>query len=428
MNFVLDKIGKLATLKGAVQKKGRNINYEDLSIINDACLVVGGGPGKKSKILWAGARSELPSTFKKFKKISAQGRMVLPGFVDSHTHLIFAGDRSNEFEMRLAGRTYQEIARLGGGITNSVKATRDLSAAELYKVALRRVESFLNQGVTTIEVKSGYGLSFESEKKCLEVSAKLKKSRATILSTFLGAHAVAEEFKGRKSQYIREISQNWLPKFHNLCDFVDIFLDEGYFNQEDARALFQSAQKLGIPTKIHADELVLTGGTEIAVEFSSLSADHLLKISDKEVNLLASHEVTATLLPITAFFLKTKYAPARKLLDQGARVALASDFNPGTSPCQDISLVGTLSALEMGMRIEEIVVGLSLNGAYALGLQKTKGALIEGYDSDFFVVDGENPAKLFYEFGSGRPPVKVFSSGEWLDESYATRMNLMEKK
>jgi imidazolonepropionase len=413
MSFVLDKIGTLVTLSGAVEKKGRNISSNDLGIIHDACLVVGGS-GRKSKVLWSGARSELPSKFKKLKKITAGGKMVLPGFVDSHTHLVFAGDRSREFEMRLAGKSYQEIAAQGGGIINSVRATRELSAAELYKLSLQRVQNFLKQGVTTIEIKTGYGLSFESEKKCLEVIKKLKNGPATIFSTFLAAHAVPKEFKNRKEEYIREISEKWLPKLHKLCDYVDIFLDEGYFNQEDTDILFKAAQKFNVPTKIHADELALTGGTQTAVNFKSLSADHLLKITDREIELLAENEVTATLLPTTAFFLKTAYAPARKLLDQGARVALATDFNPGTSPTQDISLVGTLSALEMNMRIEEVIVGLTLNGAYALGLEKSKGALITGFDSDFFLVEGDNPAKLFYEFGSGRTPVKVFSSGKWI--------------
>jgi len=411
MSFVLDKIGTLVTLRGAVLKKGRNIKPEDLGIIHDACLVVGGAR-KKSKILWSGKRDEIPGKYKKFKKINAGGKMVFPGFVDSHTHLVFAGDRSKEFEMRLAGKTYQEIAAQGGGIINSVKATRDLSSAELYKLCLHRVQNYLKQGVTTIEIKTGYGLSFESEKKCLEVIKKLKNTKGvTIVSTFLAAHAIPEEFKNRKEDYIREVSTNWLPKLRKLCDFVDIFLDQGYFDQEDANILFKAAEKLKIPTKIHADELALTGGTQTAINFKSLSADHLLKITEKEINLLSQSEVTATLLPTTAFFLKTAYAPARVLLDRGARVALATDFNPGTSPSQDIGLVGTLAALEMNMRIEEVIVGLTLNGAYALGLEKTKGALIEGYDADFFLIEGENPAKLFYEFGCGREVPGLFSGG-----------------
>jgi imidazolonepropionase len=267
--------------------------------------------------------------------------------------------------------------------------------------------------VTTFEVKTGYGLSFESEKKCLEVIKRLKSAtRATVMATFLGAHAVPEEFKGRRKEYIAEVAEHWLPKLRKLIDFVDIFLDDGYFDVDDAEVLLTAAQKMKIPTKLHADELELTGGTETAVKFGSLSADHLLKIGDAEVAILIQNETTATLLPTTAFFLKTSYAPARKLLDRGARVALATDFNPGTSPTQDISLVGVLSALYMNMRIEEIIVGLTLNGAYALGLQESKGALLPGYDADFILVDGASPAKLFYEFGRGETSIEVYCAGK----------------
>ena len=415
MSFILDKIGTLITLGGAVQKKGRNIDPEDLGVIHDAAMVIG-GVGRKSKVLWIGERSKLPTSLKKLKKISAQGKMVLPGFVDSHTHLVFGGDRSQEFEMRLAGKTYQDIAKAGGGIINSVRATRELSQKELFELSKKRVEAFLAQGVTTLEIKTGYGLSFDAEKKCLEVIDSLKKkTNATINATFLAAHALPIEFKeaGHRA-YVQEIANHWLPKLKKLSDFVDIFLDQGYFDKDDAKILFEAAKKCNIPTKIHADELALSGGTETAIAFESLSADHLLKIGSKEIKLLAESEVTATLLPTTAFFLNEAFAPARSLLDGGVRVALATDFNPGTSPTQDISLVGLLSALQMKMTIEEIIVGLTLNGAYALGLEKTKGALLPNFDADFFLIEAESPAKLFYEFGRGIFRPKVFCGGHFI--------------
>jgi imidazolonepropionase len=409
MSFVLDRIGQLLTLEGAVKKQGRNISKEDLSIVKDACLVV-----QKNKILWSGFRGDLPKKYKKFKRINAHGGIVLPGFVDSHTHLVFAGDRSQEFEMRLAGHTYQQIAASGGGIINSVQATRNVSFEDLYKLSLKRAQVFLRSGVTTFEIKTGYGLNLESETKCLKVIQALKKNLpATILSTFLAAHAVPEEFKGRRKEYIQEICR-WLPKVKDRVDFVDIFLDEGYFDREDADKLLSLAQKLKIPTKLHADELKLTGGSETAVKFKSLSADHLLQIGDAEVKLLSKSETTATLLPTTAFFLNAPYAPARKLLEAGARVALATDFNPGTSPTQDLSLVGLLAALHMKMRTEEILVGLTLNGAYALGLEKEKGALLPGFDADFIILEAESPAKLFYEFGVVARNMKVYSKGRWI--------------
>jgi imidazolonepropionase len=415
VSFVLDKIGALVTLEGAVEKKGRFLKPQDLGIISEAALVIE-GTGLKSKVAWVGQRTELPKKYSKLKKVSARGQMVLPGFVDSHTHLVFAGDRSHEFEMRLAGKSYLEIAQAGGGIINSVKATREMSEKDLFKLSSERVETFLKQGVTTLEIKTGYGLSFESEKKCLKVIDKLKrKTSATIRATFLAAHALPMEFKesGHKA-YIQEVAHDWLPKLKNYIDFVDIFLDKGYFAKEDAAILFQAAQSLKIATRIHADELALTGGSETAVSFGSLSADHLLKIGEKEMDMLAKSEVTATLLPTTAFFLNEPYGPARGLLDRGARVALATDFNPGTSPTQDVSLVGSLAALQMKMSIEEILVALTLNGAYALGLQNQKGALLPGYDADFILIEAKSPARLFYEFGRNWFKPKVFCKGKFI--------------
>ncbi|MBK9295007.1 MAG: imidazolonepropionase [Oligoflexia bacterium] len=401
---LLSNIAKLVTLEGAVQKKGRNITSEDLSIIENAALVY------DKKIIWAGEEVKLPTKYKKLKKTNAQKKMVIPGFIDSHTHLVFAGNRSRDLEQSLSGKTYQEIAAAGGGITHTTQATREISQSDLLKLSDARLKNALKQGITTLEIKTGYGLSFEAEKKCLDVIHQLqKKSPQTIKATYLAAHALPPEYKNRKSEYVTLLTHEWLPKLKSKIDFVDMFIDEGYFDLKDADTLFNSTQ---LPIKIHADELALSGGTRKAVEYKALSADHLLKITDSEINLLAQSEVTATLLPTTAFYLKTNYASARKLLDAGARVALATDYNPGTSPTQDISLVGILSALYMNMRSEEILVGLTLNGAYALGLEKTKGALLPGYDADFLITKGESVAHIFYEFGQKPLNYEVIIKGQ----------------
>ena len=338
--------------------------------------------------------------------------MVLPGFVDSHTHLVFAGDRSNEFEMRLAGKTYQDIAKAGGGISASCQATRLQSKNDLFKSALARVNNFLKQGVTTVEIKTGYGLSLEAEKKCLDVIEGLKKkSRATIKATYLAAHSVPPEFKGRQGEYVETLAKEWLPLLKKKIDYVDMFIDDGYFTVEDARVLLTEAMKIKIPSKLHADELKLSGGSRIAVEYGALSCDHLLCVTKTEAQLIAKSETTATLLPATAFFLKKSYAPARMLLDAGARVALATDFNPGTAPSQDIALVGALAALEMKMRIDEVIVSLTLNGAYALGMETRKGACLPGFDADFQIVESQSPAGLFYNFGQRFNLPEVYCSG-----------------
>lgn len=411
MSFVLHNIRKIYTLEGALAKSGKWILPEDLSPILDASMVI----TSQNKIAWVGRAADLPSKFRKLKKTNAQGQVVLPAFIDSHTHLVFAGDRSDEFEMRLAGKSYQEIAHAGGGITCSMQATRNASFAELFKLSLDRVENFLAQGVTTIEIKTGYGLDFESELKCLKViDALKKKSRAKIMATFLAAHSLPPEFKGRHKEYVQTLSFDWLPKLKKYCDFVDIFIDEGYFTESDAEILFSECKKYKIKTRVHADELGLTGGTATAIKFQSLSADHLLRITDKEVASLSNSNVTATLLPTTAFFLKTDCAPARDLLDAGARVALATDFNPGTSPTQDISLVGILAALHMRMRTEEIIAALTINGAFALGLEKSRGALLPGYDASFIMTKGESLAEFFYHFGQRRKNIKVFSQGRFV--------------
>jgi len=244
-----------------------------------------------------------------------------------------------------------------------------------------------------------------------------KKRPATIRATYLAAHAIPEEYKGRQREYVQALTHDWLPKISKNCDYADIFVDEGYFDVDDGELLFKEAKRLGLGIKVHADELELTGGTELAIRFGALSADHLLKIGAAQIKALAASETTATLLPTTAFFLKAGYAPARALLDAGARVALATDFNPGTSPTQDISIVALLSALQMNMRIEEIVVGLTLNGAYALGLQNSKGALLPGYDPDFILIETESLGKICYEFGQRRPLIQVFCAGQQISKN-----------
>lgn len=401
-------IGRLLTLEGVQKKDGRKIEPKDLSEYHGASLVITSGKSR-NKVLWVGRGDDLPTKFKKAKRVNCHGALVMPGLVDSHTHLVFGGDRSQEFEMRLQGKSYSEIAASGGGILRTVQATRSQTLAELTKSSLLKLKSLRNQGVSTVEIKTGYALDFENERKCLKVIGDLKKKTSqTLCSTFLGAHAIPPEFKGRKSEYVDEVC-NWLPKIK--ADFVDMFVDEGYFDFDDGLKFFETAKKLGFNIKVHADELALSGGSRLAVEMKALSADHLLKVGDSEINLLAQSQTTATLLPTTAMFLKTDFAPARKLLAAGARVALASDYNPGTSPTLDLSLVALLATLGMDMRVDEVVAALTYNGACALDLQKHKGCLLPNYDADFLIAEADSPGFLAYHFGKPGLPVQLYCNG-----------------
>jgi len=414
-NYVVDKIERLMTLEPAMKKGARRPSTQDYGFIDNAVLVI-----KSGKVAWVGPRLDLPREFKKFSKRRALGGLVMPGLIDPHTHLVFAGDRSQEFEMRLGGATYQEIAASGGGIKCTMNSTRQASATQLLKLARERLEIFLKQGVTTVEIKSGYGLTLKDETKCLEVAKRLGNlKKATVIKTFLGAHALPPEFDQGPSkeqahhEYVRTLAYDWLPKLckKKLVDHVDIFVDEGYFSANEARVLLSAALLNGVQIKIHSDEFKSIGGTDVAIDMNALSADHLLAISEASARRLAQSETTAVLLPTTALFLRAAYAPARKLLDLGARVALGSDFNPGSSPTQDLSLVGILAATQMQMTVPEIVVGHTLAASFALGLQKQKGVLIPGYDADFIELDAASPAELFYRFGQRMGPRAVTHQG-----------------
>lgn len=414
-SFVVDKIPKLYTFEAALHKGGRKPLLSDMSLIENAAMVV-----KSGKVAWTGPRDALPKKFLKLKKRKAQGHVIMPALVDPHTHLVFAGDRSHEFEMRLNGATYQEIADQGGGIQNTMRSTRAASKAELLRTAEERLKIFLKQGVTTIEIKSGYGLTLEDELKCLEVAKKLESSKhATIVKTFLSAHALPPEFKKSGSvatdhdNYTHEVSEKWLPQAvkRKLVDQVDIFVDKGYFSVENAKVLFEQARKLKVPIKIHSDEFEALGATELASEMKALSADHLLAISESGIKTLSKSETTAVLLPTTALFLKADYAPARKLIDGGCRVALGTDFNPGSSPTQDISLVSILAATQLKMSIAEILVAHTVNAAFALGIENQKGSLAVGHDADFIELVSSSPAELIYNFGYRRGPHSVWHRG-----------------
>ncbi len=413
---LLENIGTLLTLQGAAQKGGRHIVEEDLGILKNHSLLFSG-----EKIVWIGPHRKIPTEFRKqkMKVIPAREYTVLPGFVECHTHALFAGSRSAEFEMRLRGKSYQEIAAAGGGILSTVRATRKESLAGLIKKTQERVNQFQRQGVTTLEIKTGYALDEKNELKCLKAIRELRGPR--IISTFLGAHAIPSEFKN-ENEYLDFLIQKIFPRLkpgkNSLADRIDIFIEKGFFSAAAAKKYLSAARELGIPTTIHADQLTLSGGTDLAVDLESQSADHVLQITDRQIQRLSNSEVTACLLPVADVYMKCPFPPARKMIDAGVRVSLATDFNPGTCPSMDISLVGLLARLEMGMSLPEVVSAYTVGAAYTLGLQSQIGSLSAGKSADFICTKVEwtdlfySPGQEFVmnSYSRGR---KIFSSSTY---------------
>lgn len=399
------KSKKVYSLEGAAKKKARMVASEDLGLIQNGALILDDG-----KIEWIGEQSQLTqSQLDSIEYVEDLGdRAILPGFVECHTHTVFAGNRAQEFEWRNQGISYQEITKKGGGIHSTVRQTRGALESELLKLAQQRADEFLKQGVTTLEVKSGYGLDRESEIKMLRVARAIKGPR--VITTFLGAHAKPAEYS-TALDYLKYLEQEVLPIVakQNLADRVDIFIEDGFFGAKESQAYLKTATDLGFDLVVHADQLSLSGGTELAVNLNAKSADHLIQISDREIKMLSESDVTSVLLPAADLYMKCAYPPARKLIDSRARVALATDFNPGSSPTQDLALVGLLARLEMKMSLAEVVVAYTLGAAYALGLEKEVGSLQAGKVADVVVIDGDIDL-IFYS--SGKMPIfKVFKDG-----------------
>jgi imidazolonepropionase len=382
---------QILTLEKAARKGARHVQDEDLSPLTGHAILI-----EKNKIKWIGPQKEIPKPFyKKIKKeISAKNKIVMPAFTECHTHTVFAGERSGEFEMRNRGISYQEIAAKGGGILSTRKAVGAISKVDLLKQTQKRVDRFIQQGVATLEIKSGYGLDLENEIKCLDVVKKLKG--VNLVKTFLGAHAIPKEFTTAK-EYLGFLSEFVFPevKKKKLADRVDIFIEKGFFSADDSRAYLQLAKKLGFDLVIHADQLSLSGGSQLAVELSALSADHVIQIQDSEIKKLAQSEVTSVLLPLADLYMKCAYPPARKLIDAGARVAIATDFNPGSCPSQDVQMVGLLSRLEMKMTLPEVIVAYTLGASYALKRNALEGSLEVGKLAQLIFLE-DSYAGLFY--------------------------------
>ena len=395
-DLLIENIGELVTVAGST-RRGREAMRDIRVLSGPASVLIRDG-----KIVYAGPAADCPQVRTEVERIDAEGHCVLPGFVDSHTHLVFGGFREDEFQWRLAGESYMSIMEKGGGIAATTTATREASAEELTEAALLHLRSMLRMGVTTMEAKSGYGLDKETELRQLEVAKRLDEMQPIdVVSTYLGAHDIAPEYKGDPDGYIDFIIREMLPivKERGLARNVDIFTEKNVFDLEQSRRLLSAAQDMGFATKMHADEIYPLGGAGLAADLGCLSADHLLKISDKDIDKMAKSQTVSTLLPLTAFSLMDDYAPARKMIDAGCAVALASDLNPGSCFSCSIPLMIALATIYMHMSVEEAVTALTINAATALGLQDEIGSIEEGKAGDVVILRYPSYKFLSYHFG-----------------------------
>ena len=401
-NMIIKNAAELVTCSGFSAKKGKEM--ADLRIIEDGAVII-----KEGLIETVGQTGNIEKQFKKsgadhsdFDIIDARGKAVLPGFVDSHTHLVFGGYRAEEFSWRLRGDSYMEIMQRGGGIVNTVNATRQASAEELLKCGIKRLNSMLSFGVTTVEGKSGYGLDRETEIKQLEVMARLNQIHyLDMVPTFLGAHAVPQEYKSKQEAFIDFMAADVLPRVadQNLAEFCDIFCEKSVFSVEQSRRLLTRAKELGLKLKLHADEIAQLGGAELAAELGAVSADHLLQASEQGIKDMAAAGVVATLLPATAFSLKESYANGRKMIDSNCAVALATDFNPGSCFTESIPLVFALATLHMNISTEEAINALTINGAAALSRADQIGSIDSGKKGDLIVLEFPSYTYIPYHLG-----------------------------
>lgn len=410
-DLVVTNCSQLLTCRGPIPKRKEAL--QDIGCIKNATIASYDG-----KIAFIGTEKEFHQEFvldKTGVEIDGKGTVGLPGFIDSHTHLPFAGSREDEFLLRLKGYTYLQLAAKGLGIQTTVKATREASHQELLSLCLSRMDSMLLHGTTTAEAKSGYGLNTKDEIKQLRVIKEAdQKHVVDLVPTFLGAHEIPMEYKTKKSEYITLIIQEMLPeiKRHNLAEFFDIFCEEGVYSVEDTRKLVEAAQQSGLKIKIHTDEFSALGGAELAAEVNAVSAEHLIAITQEGIAALSESSTAAILLPgVTFFLMLDKTAPARQLIDQGAVVALATDFNPGSSMTESMFFILQLAVFTLKMGIEEAINAITANAAFAISRQNSLGSLELGKKMDLLLCDVPNYAYLGYHIGIN-PITQVIKNGK----------------
>lgn len=380
----------------------------NLNCIDNAYLIIEG-----DQIIDFGEMKNLQDTNAE-KIVDAKNRFVLPSFCDSHTHLVYAGSREIEYIDKIKGLSYEEIAKRGGGILNSAKRLQETSEDKLYEDAMQRLEEIKSYGTGAVEIKSGYGLTTEAEIKMLRVIKRLKEnSPLTIKSNFLGAHGVPMEYRGRQSEFVDLVINEMIPLVvkENLADFIDVFCDTGFFTVEETDRMLFAGMQHGLVPKIHANELDYSGGIQVGVKYNALSVDHLECVGDEEIACLKASQTMPTILPGAAFFLNMPYSPARKMIQAGLPIAMASDFNPGSSPSGNMQMVLTFACVNYKLTPQEAINATTLNSAYAMGISETHGSIARGKKANFYITkDIPTIEYIPYYYGTNKVD-KVFLNG-----------------
>ncbi|WP_212928403.1 imidazolonepropionase [Oceanobacillus oncorhynchi] len=402
-------------MAGHSHKPAKKEEMSDITILEHGSIWIEDG-----KIVEVGTDAEMREKYQgqldSVTEIDASGKTVTPGLIDPHTHLVHAGTRENEYAMRLKGKTYMEIMESGGGIHATTRATQAASYETLYEASKKRLDKFLLHGVTTVEAKSGYGLTLEHELKQLEVAEQLRQNHPIdIVSTFMGAHAVPLDEKKNPEAFVTRVVEEMIPEVaeRKLATFNDVFCERGVFTPEQSKRVLEAGKQYGLIPKIHADEIEPYAGAELAAEVGAISADHLLKASDEGIKAMAEKGVVGVLLPGTAFFLMAEFAPARKMIDAGVAVALSTDQNPGSSPTISLPFIMNLGCLKMNMTPEEVLTATTINAAHAIGCADEAGSLEAGKKADITIFDVPNYLTLSYQYGMNHVDT-VIKSGKQL--------------
>ncbi|MCO0598897.1 imidazolonepropionase [Peribacillus butanolivorans] len=396
----IKRASQVVTVKGGSKEPKRGQAMSDIGIIENGSVIIEGGT-----ITFVGSDVEAEQYIStidgKVSTIDASGKVLTPGLIDPHTHLVFAGSREKELEMRLNGAKYIDILKAGGGILQTTTSTREASEEQLIEESLKRLNRFLQYGVTTVESKSGYGLTLEDELKQLRATKRLNEQHPIdLVSTFMGAHAIPVDYKENPDEFVRLVIEEMIPKVaeENLAEFCDVFCEEGVFTIEQSERILEAGKNFGLKPKIHADEIVQFGGAELAAKVGAVSADHLLQASTEGIKQMAESGVIAVLLPGTAFFLMEKPADARKMIESGVPVALSTDRNPGSSPTESLPFVMNLACLTMKMTPAEVLTACTINAAHAIGRADQIGSIEVGKKADLVLFDAPNYQTLQYNY------------------------------